>query len=70
MLIFRVAFINIYAMNEDVPPAIQMENAAFVYEKDNNFVLFYSSMFILHKTYLYFCFVQGWVTIRDTVHGM
>ena len=70
MLIFRVAFISIYAMNEDVPPAIQMENAAFVYEKDNNFVLFYSSMFILHKTHLYFFFAQGWVTIRDTVYGM
>ena len=70
MLIFRVAFINIYAMNEDVPPAIQMENAAFVYEKDNNFVLFYSSMFILHKTNLYFFFAQGWLGIRYTVHVM
>ena len=47
-----------------------MEKAAFVYEEENNFVLFYSSMFILHKTYLYFFFAQGWVTIRDTVYGM
>ena len=52
------------------PPERQMEKAAFVYEKENNFVLFYSSMFILHKTHLYFFFAQGWVTIRDTVHVM
>ena len=70
MLIFRVAFINIYAMSEDVPPAIQMENAAFVYEKENNFVLFYSSMFILHKTHRYFFFAQDWVTIGDTIQVM
>ena len=63
-------FKNIYAMNEDVPPARQMEMAAFLYEKENNFVLFYSSMFILHKTHLCFFFAQGWVTIRDTVHVM
>ena len=47
-----------------------MEKAAFVYEKENNFVLFYSSMFILHKTHLYFFFAQGWLGIRYTVHVM
>ena len=52
------------------PLARQMEKAAFVYEKENNFVLFYSSMFILHETHLYFFFAQSWVTIRDTVYGM
>ena len=70
MLIFRMLFIDIYAMNEDVPPARQMEKAAFLYEKENNFVLFYSSMFILHKTNLYFFFAQGWLGIRYTVHVM
>ena len=52
------------------PLARQMEKAAFVYEKENNFVLFYSSMSILNKTHLYFFFAQGCVTIRDTVHVM
>ena len=63
-------FKNIYAMNEDVPPARQMKKAAIVYEKENNFVLFYSSMFILHKTNLYFFFAQGWLGIRYMVHVM
>ena len=38
--------------------------------KKTSFVLFYSSVFILHKTHLYFFFAQGWVTIGDTVHVM
>ena len=63
-------FIDIYAMNEDVFPARHMKKAAIVYEKENNFVLFYSSMFILHKTNLYFFFAQGWLGIRYTVHVM
>ena len=70
MLIFKIPFKNIYTMNEDVPPERQMEKASFVNEKENNFVLFYSSMFILHKTHRYFFFAQDWVTIGDTIQVM
>ena len=36
-----------------------------LYETENIFVLFYASMFILHKTHQYFFFAQDSVTFRD-----